>query len=1313
MSAPPIILNQATSRATRALEAPHPQDVKVDGRTLHQLLSFAARFGPLVQFWDLSNRPDGNWQAFFASDEAAAHAWHGALDMHLVEARLRQLLQECRHASHHEHRNERLNRLRQALLQLVAVLDRTIHDSSDCQQRWDQLLNRPRQDALHRPLQRLLAHGVRPYHGSHPSHSSKLDDQVWHESLCSLLADFIDVLVETLRHGAQHARDAAQASTQRRGHAPQAALYNAFAMLFAQSRQELNRFPERLLDFYHEQVLRQRHVDEQPDHVFLTFTLNNDAKSADIDLGTLFTAGNDAQGQAIQYAADSALEVGVAAVTGLRVHRVSTPDPATNRPAAVLSGVVATPIDEKGAFPLFGCDKVGPFGALTMEPATLGFVVASPTLMLAGGERHVRILLKPTLALAGDPTEMVTAAGQAFSLYYSSAGAWVAVQDASFAPVNDGSRSFELVFDLPSDAPPLVALSTPSSGSPSIASTVTTLPASAFPEPDGQPAIVAQLRPQAMTQADSQRLYDLLSLLELNTVTLEVSVSQLPASAMRSPDGALSSQQTMAILGLKPAQHSTLDIQAPELFVKTISDLSLSITWVGLPINSTGFPGYYQGYKLNADGVPVEQLFDNSCFQVAFSVEAPGLWNVGDQAISLFQTSAGTCTPSGPVLQTSVLTVPGVCAAIAPPYQDPAASMLRMTLVNPSYAFGQTLYTINLTAASSANVAALRAGAPATGDSTSAGASAQLARAAAVNTTASDHSHGKEVRASLQQAAASLNGHALAALQQAIRQNVSDPDAQVAHAQDLSRAMGAGGGKGKGWLPWRKSPDAIDVSARIKAWAEAHESELASDALNQAISLLGSATSLGSAADTARQCTTTVARSILDAALRQSQQTVAQVNVQQAQVNTAGERCPLPNAPWLPQSSAVTISYTAQATVALRPMDDGFLSTQGDFLHLCPFRELKRPGRLVDGVPMLPEVQGEAALYIDLSAPADAVNLLFTLKTDLEIWSNEKPHLAWEQDMGNDKWVPLQLLADSTHGLLNSGIVSLRLRDASGSPPRLRVRLCSPLTNMPSVQTVSSNALSATWVGPGGRDKLGQPLPAGSITQSVNPIAGLGSIDQPMVSLGGRGRLTGPDFAMWMAERLRHKGYASTAWDWARLCLAAIPTLWQVAVVPATDARTGKPAPGKVWVVAVAGPGTPDVVDPTTPMVDASVLGEMHELLSQLVSPFVDVQVSNPPYARLTVTADLIFRDTSTTDHWLAMLQTELIQWLSPWPDASLGPRPADYYTREAVAEFIRQRDYVKGIKSIDLKHDGEHGNVLYLTSATKHFLRGKQEHSA
>lgn len=1182
------ILNHATSQLDRTLGGPEPAHVAVDGRTVAQLIAFGAQYGALISFYDLENRPAGNWQSFFSHDPAVPEALHAALDLTEIERTIHGLHVDARTAADSVSGRRLFQRLLTALARLLGILDRAFLVPG--QETIAAFAGRSRVDSVSDPLARLLDHldgdGTEDRLLRGFEHG-----ETWIEALNECLEDLIACLIDELRAGMEDARARLDQLLHSDGHAPQAAVYNAFVLLFAEARRVLNRFPNRLVRFYYGDVLEQRVLPAVPDQLYLAFTRASGAAQASVALGTQFPAGTDPQGQAINYAADTALEVTAAAVQEIRIHRITYWSAHTGpMPSAVLNGTVDLGPQQRDAltpFPMFGLTEAGSQDALTMEMAQIGFGVGSPLLLLAGGTRTVEVELilasrrRATAAeqsFAAEGGSGVDALAQAIQLNmeidYSTAGGWVPVDgftvDAS--PGHKfGQSVFTITFTLPPDAPPVQPVDAKASpGAPP-----PPLPADAFPSQPGQPIIVAKLD---LDQAERPYAYALLSMIEIEEIRLHVQVEALGTLALSNPSGSVDPSQNFAVFGVAPAKGSSLDISAPELFRKPMDSLSVRIAWAGLPVTSGGFAGYYRNYVIDADGeLATTPLFDNTSFRVATEVLDPGYWDCApDAQSSLFQTTASsppptaTATPiptppstsagpapdpEGTVAPTTVLHVPGVSPTSPSPYYNPDSSALRLSLAQPSYAFGTILYPNNL----------------------------------------------------------------MYAAQKAV------PKPSRSGRFSLFGDTG----------PPTPSPPA------------------------------------------------------------------------------------LPNPPWMPMASSVTIDYSASLRRRLPDLSAGPPGSSGapgdpllEFWHLGPFGTFQPPslGEHADAVDLLPNPGAEAALYIQLSAPASEVTLLFILSAGPDGWWSEPPKMRWQECVGHG-WQDCTLLSDSTGGLKNSGIVTLALSTPPDAVdgPLLRVCPIGKTDNAPIVQSVTANALKASWCGPGGAAQLGVPLPASTVTKSATPLPGIASISQPMQSFGGEPPAEGRDFDMWMAERLRHKNYAIDLWDYARLALQAAPSLWQVAVIPAVDEKTGHRTPGKVWVVAVAGPTTPNVSDKTVPQADLSMLSSLGELLAARGSPFIEIAVTNPPYRRLSVRAELEFTDSDTGAYWADRLDAELILWLSPWPDPSIGARPADYYSSRAIAEFIRSRPYVRGI--LDLHVIAEPGGSSplhrypYFTSALHHEL--------
>jgi hypothetical protein len=1340
------VLNGAASQADRLRGAPHPDRIEPDGRTMAQLLAFGARYGALVRFYDLSDTPNGNWTAFFTSDPSITLAVLGALDLPEIEAALRvvlALLKRCRDAVEQERHH---HRARLVIVRLILILDAKLPWIEDADLHLVALAEARRDDGLAAPLRAWNQH-----HRHRPAH----DDHEWHRNAADLLEDIAATLIPLLRQAATQALADLDDSLNTPGHAPQAALWNAFVTLFHEARYELNRFPRRLLDFYYDRVLRQDHRAARPSSVFLTFTLAQSATEAAVAKASLFIGGTDTAGDPIYFAADAALEVRPATVTNFGVYRVQfASDDRDAPPTGVLTGSLSAPTTSAGpaSFPLFGGTRLGAYGDMIMAPATLGFILESQTLLLAGGNRAVRIVLKlaeiaPTLCVTAVPARPGDANGHeaqiavpsipitSLTLFYSTAGGWMQVKEPTIwlhIDAQEDRAEIAVTFSLPGAALPLVPVSTtPTPGAPA-----PDLSASTYPDLTEQPTLVARLDPQGNNpEPASTSTYALLSSLLIHTIQIAVKVDGLVPTRVSGPSGTIDPSQNFAVFGLSPVRYSALQFSAAELFVKRIDHLETRIEWVGLPVTTTGFKGHYKGYKLDADGLPsLKPLFDNASFRVVVDIVAPGLWTLPVAApFYLFQTAdgagdAGNAPPTSgvPVLQQSVLTVRGIQRLVPPPYYDPADGATRLSLVGPSYAFGNTLYASNLLAASQANATAAQVRTAGV-----ASVRGQLANAKAANASAGSTSYAKSVDAAVDTALSALNAQAYAALQAALSDDAVDSSESLQAA--LSNARGRSWGYRLRAMLVRPGEPA--VTAALQMWMAAHADALegaTGEIWSQAEATLAAAETLASDWKNARGHATAAARTLLAAALERIEYRLAAAIPDPFPIGPD-----IPNQPWLPSASTFSLGYRARTTfdVAGTGQDDADAEaketvsvgvTPDRFLHLAPFSDVRLAGTpaLTDtsgpgGYPspdvaikvsLLPAVQGRAAFYVELSAPVPDISLLFVLSAGPDGWTVEAATPRWEKKVG-DQWVPITAVSDTTNGLNNSGIVALQIATSEQGyadvAQSLRAVLPDSAENGAYVVSVTANAVNTTWVGPGGAATLGEPLPAGTIQQSKDVIAGIGTIAQPMQSIGGAPPLGGSAFHLWMAERLRHKGFAIDAWDYARLALGSVPSLWQLAVVPATDGTTGRAAPGHVWVVPVAGPQTPNVSDPTIPTVDPSVLSEIGTMLTAVASPFATLTVSNPPYLRLTVQAVLVFSDTDTPTFWIETLQNELVQWLSPWPAPKLRPRPAQYYTRQEIAAFIRGRSYVEAIQQLEVlvERDPADGRWHYFTSALQHEL--------
>lgn len=1318
----PGALNQAMSQLDRLALTPAPARAPVDGRSLPALLGFAAEYGSLVNFYDLSNVPDGDWSAFFSNDQSVELALVAALDLSDIELQIDRLLDALRHFIGVEQRLRHWQELSGSMTRLLGIAQRAGAVYSGLLPALEDVTARRTPSHRLEPATRLARH----FGGESAEARLRREqsDSGWLRELLALLEEFLAGLLLDLQQARESALADLQASLHDRKHAPQSGLWDAFAQLFGHAQHSLNRFPRRLLDFYQGQVLRQETRAEAGDQLFLTLTPAHGVSQTSVAKGTQFLAGSDKDGLPIVYALDAALTASAATVTALRtVTLAPVAGTAPQQSTLVWSGLAAlsaTPPAIRAPFPMFGAGQAGSDGALFSQQASLGFAIASDCLLLAGGVRDVTIELSfamgKTDAMSLVPDTLAQLLGVAFQLRYSTPAGWADIHGYRVAPPSQPDGPYTLSFQLDADAaawaPDPAQAGLPWEGLP-------TLQAKLLQEPAPASEAAARVYP-----------YAVLSTLNIETLALRVNVSGLGQLQISGPGGPLDASAPFALFGSPPVQHAALSISAPELFAKQLSCFSMSITWFGLPVASSGFKGYYEGYVIDADGTTCApgQLFDNRIFTAGLEVVNPGTWTLrhAPPFQRLFQLGPEQIVPA-PLLPRTALREP-VIARTAEPYYDPQLSAVRLRLEDPSYAFGNVLYAPNVMAASLqlTAIAAACAG-QCTPPPSPIGASDPIEPVLRACLEGDDAGFVARVDVAVQQALASLDGQALAAIEAAIGDAIAAQEQAAWHAGLRAQILNTGA---RASLMQRlrrlrgTPPDGLAVHANLRQWLASHAAALqvgaAAASVAQAYTMLAAGDTLlaAQASNLVEPAQVPVARPQLAASLLQLQGKLRtapadpQHDCIQKCMNDAVKPA-FPNQPWLPMAQGIQVSYSAAA--AQPPPAGQVGATALHFYHLCPFDQVEAASwQHGQPVPLLAPLAGAGALEIELSAPARSLSLLFQLAPPPGGWPTDTQAPCWQQANGAG-WHTLTPHSDSTNGLRQPGIVRLDLEPwPTAAPLRLRVAFQQGnASRYPLLAGLLGNAASATWQGPGGANGLGTPLPAGSVSKAVADLPEIGAIGQPEPSFGGRARASGAAFDLWLAERLRHKDHAIQAWDYASLVLADTPSLWQVGVVAASNGAAGC-APGQVWLVVVPGAGTPAIDDPTVPSCTAQALAQIATGLAPRISPFIALNVTNPPYVRLCVHADLWFADHADKEACLSRLNTELIAYLSPWPTPALGVRAANYYTRQEVARFIRQRPYVKAIRALQLVPDPqtERAVPVYYTSALSHVLDGYSSHA-
>lgn len=422
---------------TRQEERGHPPlesgFFQVDERELGDLLSFVRQVASHLHFITLDGTPEGDWGDLYLRDTLCVLGEIATLDTDALKGRFaRSVALEDRASQALEAR------------ELTLTLDR-----------WLQVLRRsdhPAPRALGVSLRGIIESELAPEvhtfgaylhgEGGVPESVSGLGslDRAWGvrepgaegdpfplsrlpargRDLDRRLAAAGHTLLNATSYLAVQARDAFEEILRSEGNEPAIGLVTAFLELFIRSREGLNRFPQRRLEFYYRELLQMTPRPRTPDHAHLVLTPTAGAPPIPLEAGTLFTAGRDEGQEELLFATDHETVVTDAEVESLYAlcyeqDPLISPESHFAFVTRITGGrgrhlELRTPAG--GTIPAF--PQNGPESPHSAEGVSLGFAVASPILALAEGTRRLRFDIElgaPPKVEMGSEMEAVDALG--------------------------------------------------------------------------------------------------------------------------------------------------------------------------------------------------------------------------------------------------------------------------------------------------------------------------------------------------------------------------------------------------------------------------------------------------------------------------------------------------------------------------------------------------------------------------------------------------------------------------------------------------------------------------------------------------------------------------------------------------------------------------------------------------------------------------------------------------------------------------------------------------------------------------------------
>ena len=381
---------------------------------------------------------------------------------------------------------------------------------------------------------------------------------------------------------------------------PHVGLMLSFIDIFKYQQDAMNTITSRHLDFYYQELLRGTKKKAQPDKAIIILELATGTDQQLIAKGTQTDAGKTSNDQPIVFSTtEDAVVTKTRIADFLTLTFTSSGTPVDHD---ILTGTVKK-FNEIGnsPWPLFGANASGE--NVTVTSATLGFAFSCPDLFLAQSSRQVKITFSINTTDGNVFDDLPS--HQIFDLRLTSATGWFTA-NIDAVVYNNKEKTFVISFSLNPADPAVIAYSEKLHGT-------------GFDT--RWPVCKISLA------SSGKRVYNKLKELSVSSVSVSASVKGLSNFLVENDSGKLSPSVPFSPFNVS-TQGNNLYIGGQELFVKQLSDVTLTITWDKLP---KSFKDYYQAYN-DYYAAPLDlarilkPVFQNQAFAVTVSTLANGVW---------------------------------------------------------------------------------------------------------------------------------------------------------------------------------------------------------------------------------------------------------------------------------------------------------------------------------------------------------------------------------------------------------------------------------------------------------------------------------------------------------------------------------------------------------------------------------------------------------------------------------------------------------------------------------------------------------------
>ena len=1105
---------------------------------------------------------------------------------------------------------------------------------------------------------------------------------------------------------------------------PDTALLIACLQLMKWPKAQFAALTQRHLDYFYKNILRMQQKQGRPNKVHLAINLDDAVKRYLLPKGLSFDAGTDIDGNTLRYVADESQWLNhskiVAAKTLAVANFVEVDDNGVEIHSSQMiisekfNSLKNNFISEKG-FMTFGDDSVLEADA---RYGDIGLKIESPLLWLSGGVRTVTLDGGVLLSAALFFKELTPNLTDIFDVDITTINGTVRLSEqgdfyqinATVPSNNQEPCGLTIVFEKDFPAIALTELQ--------------------LENGEISPAITLLVKQSA---EHSIVHYNSLKDTILNNLTLTVDVVGLDNLLLSNDQGELDPQEPGEILGAEPIVGSELFFSHPEIAVKEISTLSLSLNWVEQPHSPTvsaAFEEYYQPYKdyLQAKGKH-DDIDLYPTFKTVLTDNREQDFLSPAARFSLFDSSLNW-TQSDKLRH---LSTPSTWLNLPHDELEPRKWPIW--------------YQFKLT-----------------GDDFGHGITAKVSEYFAIEYASKSQQNTAE---NLAQCINEIEVHhesfTTIKEQKYVAWNTED-DAQTTEKERLSEVLIAAN--------LAVSNNTVRYNNASNRWSNAQESyqdcldfpsvpDCCDEQLNHEelvwlpeIALKNQLEQEATNAENAYQNYPSQSKLNQLATLRSYYDTAQSTlnNYKSSRYNNRGQYCQdlltpiwveVPT-PYTPRASKATINYQASVSFETTAVtEQSERQQQHQLIHLHPLghSHISESGSAFHRTLVK---QSDDNGYLDLTlmdiTPPDEISIFFKIASIDRVTVNINSTVKWywlsEQGwsefftarQGVEENEPV-IISDSTNELLNDGILRLKVPenlykeiDSDGNALyHIQARFSGvkdelscvndelsgvndELPRYSKITAIHTQVITATFANPEQYPiHLEQSLAANTIESTLEDIDEITEVLQPYISFDQRPVESQSHFYTRTSERLRHKDRAIAAWDYERLILEEFPQLHLVrAIRPKHDTNSVQCGDYAVNLVVVPKVTDSSILQPQVPLF---LKKEIKEFICQKCPPWVTLSVLDPVYLEVKFTIKVNLHSDVNSGHSMQILNDKLVEFFNPWNSPELIDSPElnkktangeQIYLTDA-ADLINQLPFIKKlfyIKATSRLSSGNSSNI-------------------